>query len=212
MTAESAAVIPETIAASLRVSILSQEDPPGSTITESAVAVRYGVARPTARIAIERLVSDGILRREAHRAARVPEFDRDDIVDLYDNRLLLETAAMASLATAGTIPADAISAHRQFAETDSASADIAFHRALVAGQPSTRLARLHGLLLGEIELCIGQVVSAALIPTETIAAQHQAILDAVIAGDAVAAADLTRAHIVGSRDALLQHLDRTTDG
>ena len=89
MTAESAAVIPDAIAASLRASILSQEDPPGSAITESAVAVRYGVARPTARIAIERLVSDGILRREAHRAARVPEFDRADILDLYDNRLLL---------------------------------------------------------------------------------------------------------------------------
>lgn len=212
MTAESAAVIPDAIAASLRASILSQEDPPGSAITESAVAVRYGVARPTARIAIERLVSDGILRREAHRAARVPEFDRADILDLYDNRLLLESAAMASLATAGTIPAEALAAHRLFAETERASADIAFHRALVAGQPSTRLARLHGLLLGEIELCIGQIVSAALIPTEAITAQHQGILDAVVAGDAAAAAELARLHIVGSRDALLQHLDRTTDG
>lgn len=212
MTAESAAVIPDTIAASLRASILAQQDAPGATITESAVALRFGVARPTARIAIERLVADGILRREAHRAARVPEFDRDDIIDLYDNRLLLEVAAMESLATAGTIPAEALSAHREFAQTHLAGADIAFHRALVAGQPSARLARLHGLLLGEIELCIGQVVSAALIPPDTIAAQHQQILDAVIAGDSHGAAELTRAHIVGSREAILQHLDRTTDG
>lgn len=208
-TDSAAAVLPAEVAERLRASVLSGEIAPGSAVTESAVALRFGIARPTARIAIERLVADGILRREAHRAARVPVLDRDDIIDLYGNRAVIESAAMAALATHGTLPADALDAHRAFALTpEFATADIAFHRALVAGQPSPRLTRMHALLMGEIELCIGQVQAAQLIPATTIAAQHQAILDAITAGDADAAAALTRDHILGAREVLLAHLDR----
>ena len=104
MSVESSPVLPESIADSLRASILSQADAPGSALTESAVALRFGVARPTARIAIEKLVADGLLRREAHRAARVPELTGDDIVDLFDNRALVEGAAMAALAALEDAP------------------------------------------------------------------------------------------------------------
>ena len=206
MSFEPAPVLPDTVAEKLRASILNQEDAPGSTITESAVALRFGVARPTARLAIDKLVADGLLRREAHRAARVPELSRADIVDLFDNRAIIESAAMAALAIAGTIPAEALAAHRALSSTaDFAKHDIAFHRSLVAGQASPRLTRMHELLMGEIELCIGQVQAANLISATEIARQHQGILDAITAGDPDAAARLTRDHIVGARDRLLTH-------
>ena len=86
-----------------------------------------------------------------------------------------------------------------------AEADIAFHRAIGSGQPSPRLAHLHALLMGEIELCIAQVQSAGLLTAGEIATQHQGILDAILAGDADAAAELTRSHIHGSRDRLVAH-------
>jgi len=207
---DNAAVLPETVAQKLRADIISQRDAPGSAITESAVALRFGVARPTARIAIDRLVADGLLRREAHRAARVPELSHDDVLDLFDTRSIVETAAMGALAAAGAIPAQALAAHRSLAATeDFAHDDIQFHRALVAGQPSSRLTRLHELLMGEIELCIGQVQSAQLITAGEVAEQHQGILDAITAGDAATAERLTRDHILGSRDRLLSHLDTT---
>lgn len=210
MTVEPSSVLPDSIADRLRASIISQQDAPGSTITESAVALRFGVARPTARIAIERLVSDGLLRREAHHAARVPELSRDDIVDLYNNRAIVESAAIAALRS---IPAAALEAHRAIlASDDFAEHDILFHRALVAGQPSPRLTRLHELLMGEIELCIGQVQAAQLLTAAQVGAQHQGILDAITSGDSAKAAALTRAHIEHSRDTLLAHLDRTTNG
>ncbi|CAO1649088.1 GntR family transcriptional regulator [Salinibacterium sp. NG22] len=209
---ENAAVLPETVAQKLRADIIAQRDAPGSAITESAVALRFGVARPTARIAIDRLVADGILRREAHRAARVPELSYDDVLDLFDTRSIVETAAMAALAEAGAIPAEALAAHRALTATDDfAHHDIQFHRALVAGQPSSRLTRLHELLMGEVELCIGQVQSAQLITAHEVAEQHQGILDAITAGDAAAAEHLTRDHILGARDRLLTHLDTDTD-
>ena len=213
MSIEASSVLPESVADQLRASILSQADAPGSAITESAVALRYGVARPTARIAIDKLVADGLLRREPHSAARVPELGRADIVDLFDNRAVIESAAMAALATSGTIPAAALAAHRALsASEDFATHDIAFHRALVAGQPSPRLARMHSLLMGEIELCIGQVQAAQLLTSAEIAAQHQGILDAITAGDASAAARLTTDHIAGARDRLLANSDRNNHG
>lgn len=213
MTAETAAVLADTVAADLRASIVDQTDAPGSTITESAVALRFGVARPTARTAIDRLVAEGLLRREPHHAARVPVLTREDITDLYDSRATVESAAVASLARSGTIPAEALSAHRAIqgmTEGDSfAQEDVSFHRALVNGQPSVRLGRMHALLMGEIELCIGQVQSYSLLNPQEIAAQHQGILAAVIAGDTTSAEQLTRSHIEYSRDRLLAHYDST---
>jgi DNA-binding GntR family transcriptional regulator len=211
MSAETSSVLADSVAADLRASIIDQTDVPGSTITEAAVAVRFGVARPTARTAIDRLVAEGLLRREPHHAARVPVLDREDITDLYDSRTTVESAAIGSLARSGTIPAEALAAHRAIQamrEGDSfAHEDIAFHRALVNGQPSVRLGRMHALLMGEIELCIGQVQSYSLRGPQEIAAQHQGILAAVIAGDATEAEQLTRSHIRYSRDRLLAHYD-----
>jgi len=205
---ENAAVLPEAVAQKLRADIIAQKDAPGSAITESAVALRFGVARPTARIAIDRLVADGLLRREAHRAARVPQLSRDDVRDLFDTRSIVESAAMGALAEAGAIPAEALAAHRSLTATeDFATDDIQFHRALVAGQPSSRLTRLHELLMGEIELCIGQVQSAQLITAREVAEQHQGILDAITAGDSATAERLTSDHIMGARDRLLTYLD-----
>jgi len=207
MNLDTVAVRPDAIAEQLRADIIAQRDAPGSTITESAVALRFGVARPTARLAIEKLVAEGLLRREAHQAARVPVLGRDDILDLFGSRAIIESAAVAALAS---VPADAVAAHRA---GDSAANDIAFHRALVAGQSSPRLARMHELLLGEIELCIGQVHAEQLLTAADVTAQHQRILDAIAGGDPDAAARLTRKHIELARDALLNHADkRTTHG
>lgn len=206
-------VRPAAIYESLRAGILDQSVAPGSTLTESGVALRFGVTRPTAKLAIERLVTEGLLRREAHQAARVPELTRADIVDLYDTRAIVETAAVEALARGGDLPAEALAAHRSLLAhtTDESFAhdDIAFHRAMVGGAPSARLPRMHALLMGEIELCIGQVQAHHLITAAEVAAQHQGILDAVTAGDAERAATLTRDHITGSRDRLLAHYDAT---
>jgi DNA-binding GntR family transcriptional regulator len=205
-------VLPDAIYDELRSRILAQTDVPGTTFTESAIALRFGVARPTAKMAIERLVAEGLLRRENHSAARIPELSRDDILDLFENRAIVEGAALARLATGGTIPAKALSAHRALqavadGDAPDAALDIAFHRALVTGQSSTRLIRMHSLLMGEIELCIGQVQANNLRTATDVSRQHQGILDAVTAGDPDTAERLTREHIDESRERLLEHVD-----
>jgi DNA-binding GntR family transcriptional regulator len=205
-------VLPDAIYLELRSGIIAQVDAPGTTFTESAIALRFGVSRPTAKMAIERLVAEGLLRRESHSAARIPELSRDDILDLFDNRAIIEGAALARLAAGGTIPAEALAAHRALqagASTDEpyAALDVEFHRSLVTGQSSPRLVRMHSLLMGEIELCIGQVQANQLRTAQDVASQHQGILDAVTAGDSEAAERLTREHIEQTRDRLLEHVD-----
>ena len=200
----------EAVYSALRESILDQTLAPDSAVTEAAVSSTFGASRPTARGAIDRLVAEGLLRREPFKTARVPALDADDIRDVFDSRAIVEAAAVERLATHGSLPADALEAHRQLlaAARDGATfahADIAFHRALVAGQSSARLTRMHHLLMGEIELCIGQVQAHHLLSATDVAAQHQGILDALIAGDGQLAARLTTDHVAGARDALLSH-------
>lgn len=203
--------LPEAVYGALRESIVTMVDRPGTVLTETAVAERYEVARPTAKAALERLVSEGLLNRRPHHAAQVPEFSREDIQDLYSNRAILEGAALHNLADDAVVPLAAMSVHRELLEhvrTDDRAAlartDLDFHRQLVLAQHSPRLAKMHGLLMGEIELCIGQVQSHQLIRPSEVAEQHQGILDAVAAGDATLASRLTREHIEGARDRLLQ--------
>lgn len=207
--------LPDAVYSALRESIIASLDPPGSVLTETAISLRYGVARPTAKAAIERLVSERLLRRSAHHAAQVPVLDESDIRDLYASRVVVEEAALRNLALAGSVPSGAKRAHRELtaaAEAGEAAtfarADIAFHRALVLGQSSPRLARMHLLIMGEIELCIGQVDSNRLLTAAQVAAQHQGILDAVIAADSELVVNRTREHILTSRDRLLGHLHR----
>lgn len=228
MTTEALAVsrVPDAVYQALRESILAQREPPGSAVTEQAVADRFGVARPTAKVALERLTAEGLLRRTAHKTARVPELTRDDIVDLYGTRAVVEEAALRLLAADGTVPAPAVAAQRVLVDAAGAAragdaagdagpgdtaplarADLAFHRALVEAQGSPRLARLHALLMGEIELCTGQVLAHRLLALDDVVAQHQRILDAVAAADPERAAALTRAHIEGARDRLLARYD-----
>jgi DNA-binding GntR family transcriptional regulator len=205
--------LPDAVYLALRESIIATLDPPGSVLTEATVSARYTVARPTAKAAIERLVSEGLLRRSTNRTARVPVLNESDIEDLHAIRIVVEVAALRNLAADRTVPAGALSAHRELlAAADIggaatfARADIAFHRALVLGQSSPRLARMHALIMGEIELCIGQVDSKRLLTASNVAVQHQGILDAVAGGEPELAGTRTREHILTSRDRLLGHI------
>ena len=208
--APAGALLADTVYEALRRSIVSLEDEPGSILTEKAVSQRFGVARPTAKAALERLVAKGLLRRSAHRAAVVPLLSPKDIEDLYATRLMVEQSVVERLATTGHVPARAVvaqeelrrSAHRND-EGTFASADLLFHQALVAGIGSERVSRMHDLILGEVELCMGQLEMHRLIGVVDVLKQHQGVLDAIESRDGELAVFLMRRHIVGARDRLL---------
>ena len=50
-------------------------------LTESDVAAKYDVSRPTAKTGISLLVHEGLLRRQAHKSAYVPKLSRKEVIE-----------------------------------------------------------------------------------------------------------------------------------
>jgi DNA-binding GntR family transcriptional regulator len=65
----------------------------GTELSEVALAAELGVSRTPIHEALRRLAADGLVDSLAHRQACVAHFSRQDIVEIYEMRSLLETAA-----------------------------------------------------------------------------------------------------------------------
>ncbi|MFB7910692.1 GntR family transcriptional regulator [Kitasatospora sp. NPDC056076] len=181
----------DALVVELREQLLDGRLPGGTVLVETDIAGRYEVARPTAKAAIERLTGEGLLRRDAHRSARVPVFDADDVADLYYVRTCVERQVMRELAQRRLVPPAAVEAQaqiRRLAEAeDSAVAsvepDVRFHRSLVDALDSPRLSRSHASIMAEMRLCMAQVQTYKLLSIAEIADEHDAILAAIADGD-----------------------------
>ena len=69
----------------------------GESLREATLAARLGVSRTPVREALARLASEGLV--EAHgRSFTVPSLTEDDLEDIYELRVLLETAAVRQAA------------------------------------------------------------------------------------------------------------------
>lgn len=188
----------------LREDILSGELAPGSQLPEEAMATRYGVARPTAREALQAMVFQGLLRRERNRTAYVPELTADDVRDLFLVRIAIELEAIRILVERGVCPHAAeealerLEAHdseRTWAQTvDDA---LAFHRGLIEAVQSPRLNRAFANLEAEWALCFAQVKrERGGLPPKRIV-EHREIFDAILERDAERATRLMREHLLG---------------
>ena len=196
----------------LRGRVLSGELEPGTPLVEVEIAEEYEVARPTAKAAIENLVRERLLERSAHKTARVVRLTPDDARDIYRTRQVVESEVLRTLARERRVPDAARAANREIAALVDASPreivepDMRFHRSLIDALGSERTSRLYGALASEVVFCMSQVQGAALLPTQTIAAEHDRLLELIEAGDADAAADLLAAHIGRARERLAERL------
>ena len=76
----------------LRRDIVSGEIKPGDKLIEVVLADRYGVSRTPIREALRRLEQDDLVQRDGRRV-RVRQHRPDEIMDIYEVRILLEEAA-----------------------------------------------------------------------------------------------------------------------
>lgn len=203
----------DAVEAELREQILDQEIPMGVALRETEVARTFDVARPTAKAAIERLVSSGLLRRDAHRSARVPVLSAKDVQDLYFTRIVLESQIARRLATDANYPAaadDAIAA-LQALGTSALPAryvgpDIAFHTALTRRLRSHRINELHDRLMQEMHFCMAQVQAHNLLSPAVIASEHERIATAIRKQDPDAAEWAVSDHLNRACEALTTSL------
>lgn len=202
----------DAVTAQLRGRILSGDIRSGAPLTEAAVSQAFGVARPSAKAAIEQLVASGLLERTAHRSARVVGIDPDTVRDVYRTRTRLESAALRELATRRAVPPAAMAANAEILamkpgpDPATVDPDLRFHTALIDALDSERTGRMYRSVLDEVRLCMAQVQGRRLLDASVIATQHAEILDAVAAGDGQRAAELLDAHLSSAEERLVEAL------
>jgi DNA-binding GntR family transcriptional regulator len=201
----------------LRMRIINGEIRGGERLTEARVSTEYSVARPTAKACLERLTAEGLLRRTAHKTAVVPVFDADELVDLFIAREAVELAAVTRLVAEARVPDDAVHAQgaielaaERLSFPDQVAADIAFHSALVTAAGSSRLAKMHGLIMGEIHLTMGQFQAHRSTNPGTVVAEHARIMEAISHGAREEAAEALTAHLDHARERLVAQVQRAS--
>lgn len=98
MSAVLAADTPRTLAESaanrLREAILLGQLPPGSRLSQDALARQLGISRVPLREALQLLAAEGLVEWRAHRAAIVTGLSAEDLAELYRLGAVVEGAAV----------------------------------------------------------------------------------------------------------------------
>jgi DNA-binding GntR family transcriptional regulator len=191
----------DALSSSLRTRLLDGQLAPGTAIGEVDLASEYGVARPTARAAIQALVAEGLLRREPNRSARVPQLTADDVRDLFYVRAALELQVVATLVERHMRPHAAEEAVRRLERLprrapwdEVVEADMDFHTALVEAAGSPRLERVYASLQSEIRLCMVQL-KPSYDDVTVVAAEHRDLLEAIASSPKRTAVKLMSEHL-----------------
>ena len=129
--------------------ILSGSLPSGTTVSEVSLAKDLNVSRTPIHQALARLAKDGLIEHRSGLQPRVARFSREDIIEIYDMRLLLETAATqraakrmdSRLLADLTRDADALAAQPDGPEwtRQALDFDLRFHDAIAAASGNRRL-------------------------------------------------------------------------
>lgn len=194
----------EALVEALRERLLGGDLAPGAPLREVELAAAYGVGRHSVRAALQVLDHEGLVRREPHRGAFVPELGPADVEDLFVARAALELEAARRAARRGAAPAgaraaveqlEALAGGRERAPWSAVvEADFSFHEALVEAAGSTRLARAWRALEGEIRLSLAHQRRGYDDPAE-VAAEHRELLAALERGDERELERALRAHL-----------------
>jgi DNA-binding GntR family transcriptional regulator len=192
--------VADAVRSRLERSLLAGDYPAGAEVRDTHVAQQLGVARPTARVAVQALIADGFLVRESGKSARVRRFSREDVEDIFRVRRLIEFEAVRSVCE-GADTSRISASLEKFSDVkddqdweSAAQADMCFHSAVVAAADSPRLSSLFQTISTEIRLLM------ALLRTHyprisTLRDEHKELLNALNARDSALALRLWTAHL-----------------
>lgn len=131
--------LPLLIAEKIAEQILTGELAPGDKLVESVFAEEYGTSRAPIREALYLLTIDGLVERIPRKGAVVKGYNEQEIYDILEIRMLLESLAIKRIAEFGTSAAhlkrmegllpqmeEAVSDSKRYAELNRA-----FHLAII---------------------------------------------------------------------------------
>ena len=184
---------------------------PGERITQEEIAQQLAVSRQPVLQALRLLKKDGFVQDAPGRGLQVVPLDPAAIRDIYQVRGALD--ALAARLAAGRrfrMAPEVLEAGRAAARGDDVSAmidaDLAFHQAIyeAAGNPLIGAsAQLHWRHLKRVMGAVLQEMRQR----EAVWDEHQAIAEAIAAGDADRAARLIEEHSLHASATLAERLD-----
>nr|AFP97336.1 transcriptional regulator [Arhodomonas sp. Seminole] len=177
---------------------------PGGRLAVKQLSDHYGIGASPIREALARLVGEGLVRVLGQRGFRVPPIDLEDLWDVTNTRVLIETESLRQSIEHGddAWESEVIAAYHQLEKLDGdPGRDFAewerrnrrFHEALVAACPSHWLQRMREILHDQHRRY--RFLSARSAASRDVAAEHRALRDAAVAGNVHSATDVLRAHI-----------------
>lgn len=200
----------------LRDAIASGELLPGERLTEADLTTRYGVSRNTLRESFRLLSAQGLVAQERNRGTFVTVPSIASVLDIYRVRRLIETQALIQAfpkhPAVSTMRQAVEQAHEARLHNDwrtVGSANIAFHRAIIALTDSARLTRLFDQLSAELRLAFGLIDDPEYLHAPFLD-RNTEILNLVTDGQMREAADTLADYLVQSERILLTAYDRLT--
>lgn len=198
--------IGETVYETIRNAICDGVLKPDERVVQDELAQRLGVSRQPVHQALQQLRKEGFLTETGRRGLVVAPLDLDFVRQVYELRAALDAPA-AEAAAHRAVAADRIEGERiirmgRAAVQDGdvaamASADYAFHNFVYVLGGRTLIAQTARMNWHHVRRSIMLLASA---PTRfgPFWDEHEAILDAVVRGDAAAAGQLARDHAYAS--------------
>ncbi|MFG3349035.1 GntR family transcriptional regulator [Streptomyces sp. NPDC048018] len=195
----------ERVADILRTRIAEGFFPPGTRLSEDGIGGALGVSRNTLREAFRLLTHERLLVHRLNRGVFVRVLTVDDVADLYRTRRLVECAVVRGLgeppypvAGLAAAVAEGERAARDEDWKGVATANIHFHRELVALAGSARTDELMRGVLAELRLAF-HIVDDPRGLHDPYLARNREILDALRGGDRDRAEHLLARYLDDSR-------------
>jgi DNA-binding GntR family transcriptional regulator len=200
----------ERVADILRTRIAEGYFPSGDRLSEDAIGTALGVSRNTLREAFRLLTHERLLVHELNRGVFVRVLAVEDVEDIYRTRRLIECGVVRGL---GKPPFDVSGLEDAVVSGETAAAagrwkavstaNIHFHRALVALAGSVRTDELMRGVLAELRLAF-HVVDQPRKLHEPYLIRNRQLMETVAAGDRNGAEGLLAAYLDDSREQLVE--------
>lgn len=207
----------ERVADILRTRIAEGFFPPGTRLSEDGIGGALGVSRNTLREAFRLLTHERLLVHELNRGVFVRVLAVEDVADLYRTRRLVECAVVRGLGEPPFALEGLVEAVREGEEAAGAAdwkgvstANIHFHRELVALAGSARTDELMRGVLAELRLAFHTVDDPRGLH-EPYLVRNREILDALRAGERATAERLLARYLDDSRTRIVEVYARAVE-
>jgi len=196
----------------LKELILQEVFPPGSFLSERQLAARLEMSKTPIRAALERLENEGLVSVSPQQGILVRETSVHEVVDIFDVRIALERFAMHRLA--GTLSVaqqvqvkENLGAQKKALEDGDVPVftelDADFHLMLCGFLGNREVVQVMRRLRDRLYRIALQVLLHDVGRIRSSYDEHKEILDMLMTGDGVSAADLVESHLVYGKQVLI---------